>query len=197
MSRNSTFPTLFNEVLQLNVTKLKNWGYLEPQKVQSGIVTWSRNGNESGRINIKVDTTCESPFIELEYSYRDEPRKYIVNLISKQSNLGVGKLWFFECPSTNKLCRKLYLVNGYFLHREAFQGCFYESQAQSKYFRFLEMKLGSYIKLEQFYEELYKKNFKKTYAGKPTKRYLKLMSEIQKGESISYEEFERLVSLGK
>jgi len=39
---------------------------------------------------------------------------------------GKGVIWHFLCPATRKRCRKLYLVDTYFLHREAFNGCFYE-----------------------------------------------------------------------
>jgi hypothetical protein len=38
---------------------------------------------------------------------------------------------------------------------------------------------------------IYKKHFKKQYAGKPTKQYLKLTKQIQKAESITASEIER------
>jgi hypothetical protein len=50
---------------------------------------------------------------------------------------------------------------------------------------------GAYFKSDKLYEELYSKHFKKTYAGKPTKRYLRIMEQIQQAESIPYHEFER------
>ena len=37
-----------------------------------------------------------------------------------------------------------------------------------------------------------KKHFKKTYAGKPKKRYLKLMEQIQRAEGFSVSEIENL-----
>ena len=92
---------------------------------------------------------------------------------------------------TKKRCRKLYLIGGYFLHREAFNGCMYETQTQSKKYRQLDKTLGAYFKSDNLYNELYKKNFKKTYAGKPTKRYLRILEQIQKAESIPYHEIER------
>ncbi len=107
------------------------------------------------------------------------------------SNLGKGLIWYFLCPQTNRRCRKLYSIGGYFLHREAFNGCMYETQTQSKKYRQLDKTLGAYFEIDNLYEELYKKNFKKTYAGKPTKRYLRIMEQIQKAESIPYHEIER------
>ncbi len=54
-------------------------------------------------------------------------------------------------------------------------------------FRFL----GVFFRVDQLFEQLYKKHFKKQYAGKPTKKYLKLIQQIQKAESIPYHEIEK------
>ncbi|MGI6079083.1 MAG: hypothetical protein ACOYCB_13185 [Fastidiosipilaceae bacterium] len=191
MPKPYTFPTLYNEALQISISKLKEWEYLDPEQIKSGTITWSRNGSQTGSISIKVNTKSEQPYIELDYKYRDEPRNYKVRLVSIPSNLGKGLIWYFLCPHTKKRCRKLYSIGGYFLHREAFNGCMYETQTQSKKYRQLDKTLGAYFKIDNLYSELYKKNFKKTYAGKPTKRYLRIMEQIQKAESIPYHEIER------
>jgi len=191
MPKPHTFPTLYNEALQIHISKLKGWGYLDPKQIKSGTVNWSRSGNPTGSISIQVNTHSEQPYIELDYKYRDEPRNYKVYLTSTPSNLNRGEIWYFICPQTKKRCRKLYSIGGYFLHREAFNGCMYETQTQSKKYRQLDKTLGAYLKSDNLYSELYKKNFKKTYAGKPTKRYLRIMEQIQKAESIPYHEIER------
>lgn len=190
MPKPHTFPTLYNEALQISISKLKEWEYLNPEQIKSGTLTWSRNGNQTGSISIKVNTYSEQPYIELDYKYGDEPRNYKVRLVSMPSNLGKGLIWYFLCPQTKKRCRKLYSIGGYFLHREAFNGCMYETQTQSKKYRQLDKTLGAYFKSDNLYSELYKKNFKKTYAGKPTKKYLRIMEQIQKAESIPYHEIE-------
>lgn len=191
MPKPYTFPTLYNEALQIDISKLKGWGYLDPEQIKSCTLNWSRNGNPTGSISIQVNTHSEQPYIELDYKFRDEPRNYKVRLVSIPSNLGKGLIWYFLCPQTKKRCRKLYSIGGYFLHREAFKGCMYETQTQSKKYRQLDKILGAYLKSDNLYSELYKKNFKKTYAGKPTKRYLRIMEQIQKAESIPYHEIER------
>ena len=191
MPKPHTFPTLYNEALQISISKLKEWEYLNPEQIKSGTITWSRNGSQTGSISIKVNTHSEQPYIELDYKYRDEPRNYKVYLTSTPSNLNKGEIWYFICPQTKKCCRKLYSIGGYFLHREAFNGCMYETQTQSKKYRQLDKTLGAYFKIDNLYSELYKMNFKKTYAGKPTKRYLRIMEQIQKAESIPYHEIER------
>lgn len=193
MQKPHTFPTLYNEALQISISKLKEWEYLNPEQIKSGTLTWSRNGNKTGSISIRVNTQSEQPYIELDYKYKDEPRNYKVSLVSMPSNLGKGLIWYFLCPETNKRCRKLYSVGGYFLHREAFNGCMYETQTQSKKYRQLDKTLGAYFKTDDLYSQLYQKHFKKTYAGKPTKKYLRIMEQIQKAESIPYHEIERLM----
>jgi hypothetical protein len=188
MPKPYTFPTLFNEALQLNISKLKEWGYLNPEQISISTINWSSNGNQTGSISIMVNTHSEQPYIKLDYKYRGEPRNYKVRLVYVPSNLGKGVIWYFLCPQTNKRCRKLYLIGGYFLHREAFNGCMYESQTQSKKYRQLDKTLGVYFRTDDLYSQLYKKHFKKTYAGRPTKRYLRIMEQIKKAESISYQE---------
>lgn len=191
MPKPHTFPTLYNEALQIHISKLKGWGYLKPEQNKSGTLNWSRNGNPTGSISIKVNTHSEQSYIELDYKYRDEPRNYKVYLTSTPSNLNRGEIWYFICPQTKKHCRKLYSIGGYFLHREAFNGCMYESQIQSKKSRQLDKTLGAYFRTDDLYSQLYQKHFKKTYAGKPTKKYLRIMEQIQKAESIPYHEIER------
>jgi len=40
------------------------------------------------------------------------------------------------------------------------------------------------FQIEDFYSELNKKHFKKTYSGKPTKKYLRIMKQINKVENM-------------
>jgi len=157
----------------------------------SGTLTWSSNGEKTASISITVSTN-ERPYIELDYKYNDEPRKYKVWLVTIPSNLGKGKVWYFLCPQTHKRCRKLYSIVGYFLHREAFKGCMYDSQTKSKRWRQMDRVYGSYFELDNLYEELYSKHFKTHYNGKPTKRYLKLLKQINKNVRFTDSYVERL-----
>jgi hypothetical protein len=191
MAKFRTFPTLYDELKTISISFLTKHRYLKPNQWQSGIITWSSNGNKTGRISIQVNTQSEQPYIELDYKYNEAPIKYRVQLVSAPSNLGKGVVWYFVCPRTGKRCRKLYLADTYFYHRSAFRGCMYEKQTQSKVNRYLDKTLGVYFRSDQLFEQLYKKHFKKQYAGKPTKKYLRIMEQIQKAESIPYHEIER------
>jgi len=157
----------------------------------SGTLTWSSNGEKTASISITVSTN-KKPYIELDYKYNDEPRKYKVSFVSIPSNLGKGKVWYFLCPKTHKRCRKLYSIGGYFLHRETFKGCMYDSQTKSKRWRQMDRVYGSYFELDNLYEELYSKHFKTHYNGKPTKRYLKLLKQINKNVRFSASDIEQL-----
>lgn len=179
MPKFPTFPTLYDEVLQLSITKLKEWNYLNDNQIKNGKITWSSNGLQTGSISVRVNTLAEQPHVELNYKYFDESIKYRINLVSIPSNLGKGIIWYFLCPETKKRCRKLYLISGYFLHREAFNGCMYKSQAQSKNYRYLNKSISSYLKSDELYEKLYSKHFKKFYRGKPTKEYQKILDNLK------------------
>ncbi len=73
MPKSFTFPTLIDEVKTLSVSCLIRWGYLKPGSHSSGVVTWSRAGNETGSISIAVNTITAKPYTELDYSHQDTP----------------------------------------------------------------------------------------------------------------------------
>lgn len=198
MPKPHTYPTLFDDALQIKVSKLKQWGYLKNNKHMKGTLTWTSTNymgvkRKTGSISIIVNMREHQPYVQLDYKYRNEPISCKVMLVSTPSNLGKGKVWYFLCPNTYKRCRILYSIGGYFLHREAFNGCMYESQTQTKKWRNIEKVYGCYFDSDKYYKEIYSKHFKKFYKGKPTKRYLKLLQRINKSEAISNNDIERLM----
>jgi hypothetical protein len=190
MPKQYTSPTLYNELLQISITQLKELGYLNTEQIKGGTISWSSNGNKIGGVAIQVNTQSQ-PYIELDYSYRNEPKKYRVYLTSIKSNLNKGEILYFLCPYTNKHCRKLYLIGGNFLHREALKGGMYESQTKSKRNRQLDKLIGTIFNCETLYNEANKMHFKRTYAGKPTKRYLQIMEQIRNAGNITTNDVER------
>lgn len=191
MPKPYTMPTLIDNLKTVSISFLSKHGYLKPNQRQSGTVNWSQNGSNTGSVSIIVNTQPENPYLELDYKCNDVPINYRVKLISAPSNLGKGVVWFFICPHTGKRCRKLYLVNTYFYHYTAYNGCMYEKQTQSKKSRDMIKIYGAYFDLEKQHEQLYQKHFKKYYAGKPTKKYLKIIQQIQRAENFSYLDIER------
>lgn len=191
MPKPRTFPTLYDEVLKLRIGLLKRDGFLTAGVVRSGAVSWSSNGNTTDRIGITVDMLSESPYVELAYSYDGQSRKYRVRLVSEPSNLGAGEVWYFLCPYTGKRCRVLYMVGGWFLHREAFNGVYYDSQIQSKKMREYIRVIGPVFKHDKLYEELHKPYFKTHYNGQPTKRYARIKKKLD--YKVSVEDYERIM----
>lgn len=184
MPKPHTLPTLYNEVKQIDLKELRQWGYLKPNVQMSGVITWSRNGVKTSSISIRSNTGLDDPLIELSYTWDGQDIKYKVRLVRVASNLGKGFVWYFLCPSTHKNCRKLYFNQGHFLHREAFTGCMYDTQTYSHKNRGLIRLFDSSVKMERAYEKLYSKHFKTHYAGRPTKRYLRLQRQIEQGTGI-------------
>ena len=178
MPRFPTFPTLYDECKQISITDLKRWDYLKLDQSKRGVINWHMGEQKTGSITIWVNTTKESPSLELDYILDGNRIKYAVPLVTIPSNLGKGHLWYFLCPTTGKRCRKLYLIQDKFLHREACQGCFYDKQVQSKSYKDLDRTFGRAFRAEEAYEEMHKPHFKKFYNGKPTKRYLRLLKKM-------------------
>lgn len=179
MAKPSTFPTLYNEALQIPIQKLKSWGCLNSNQIKTGVLNWDKNGNLQASILIRVNTQSEQPYVELSYEYKNEPRTYKVYLTSTPSNLNKGEIWYFICPHTGRRCLKLYLVRGYFLHRQAFTGCMYASQVLSKRDRLL------YKMREAFCAPEHKRHAKDSYKGKPTKRHLRLVKRARQAEALA------------
>ncbi len=137
---------------------------------RSGSIAWGRSDKESASISVTVDLSISVPYLELKYSYFDQPTQYRVKLVNVPSNLGRGRVWYFVCPRTSKRCRILYGIDGYFLHREAFQGVIYASQTWSKQARnmarMVDVVCGDRPK-------------RRYYAGKPTKSYQRWSKKLR------------------
>lgn len=178
MGRHSTYPTLYDECKRISISDLKRWEYLNPHQNKSGVITWSRNGNQTGRISISINTQSVNPYLELDYAWNDKPINYRIQLVSLPSNLGKGVVWFFICPHTGCRCRVLHLIGGYFYHRTAFNGCFYEKQTESHRHRRFEKRFGESFRIEKILSQNNRKKIRQYYNGKPTKRYLKLLKQL-------------------
>ena len=195
MPKSHTFPTLFDEVKTIDISFLKKNGYLKQNQTRCGTLSWNINGEKTGSISITVFNLDKETYLQLDYKCNGTSINYKVEIVSIPSNLGKGQIQYFLCPKTFKNCRKLYLVQTYFYHRDAFKSSMYECQTQSKKTRALNGTIGAYFKVDSYYEQLYKKHFKKMYAGKPTKKHLWLMGQIKKAEGIDSSDVEMLLML--
>lgn len=180
MPKTATNPPLYDNVLRITMSKFIQWKYIRPGKSVKSNIIWSNRGEKIAEIGIYISLLDEeNMFIELDYKYKGEPRKYRIKIVSIISNLKKGLIYYFVCPHTNKQCRNLYFDNGYFWHRRAIRGM-YESQIMSKETRELIRDYRLTFEYEKIYQQLYKKNFKKTYSGNPTKRYIKMSKKLER-----------------
>lgn len=163
--------------LRLEMDYIRKRGFIKPNEVSIGTLSWSNDNN----VTFKTKFNSIEKYIELTYTqtYRDKKTdcKYIIDIIEVPSNLGKGSNWYFICPVSGLKAKILYLAYGSpkFMHRDEYKrrGCriYYPVQTSSKYEyhndRYWEIERSTIPKLQI-------KRGKKTYRGKPTKRYLRL-----------------------
>jgi hypothetical protein len=173
---------IFDEVRQIDIAWLRNEGLLEPgRRVNGWLLSWKCGS----RVVIDVDTT--SRFLRLTDGFGRDQRSYTVLLEGRPSNLGKGHVWYFVCPVTGRLCRKLYRINGYFFSRYAYPTATYRSRTEPKGDR----KLRKYITLngtiknpKAEWDFFNRKHYRTTYNGNPTKRYLKYLERTRKIKAL-------------
>lgn len=114
----------------------------------------------------------------------DEGNKIEMVYASMKTKPG-GVVWFFICPVTKKRCRKLHLANGMYVHTSCIKG-YYRNNRPAWY---TETKFNEILKIKQASidadKQLTSKYFKFYYAGKPTKRYLKCLKQIESAKEIT------------
>jgi hypothetical protein len=197
MARYPTYPTEIERLKMISIADLKRMNLMKPYRIVNAIINWTnRNTKENtGSISVSIELKKNSGSITLDYKYRETDHiNYTVQLITRPSNLGVGRLWFFLCPHTGTVCRKLHLINGYFEHRSASPKLMYGKQLESKKMREWIKMFGMMLD-DEVYQQLYKKHFRSHYRGKPTKRYLQLMKIIEQRENVNIDDFERSFSI--
>lgn len=187
MPKPANYPTLYDQCKKVSITFLKQHGYLQQNKHKAGVVTWSNRYEKTGSISISTYNKAGCNYLQLDYKVNGEAISYRVDLVSIPSNLGRGFVWYFICPQTGWHCRNLYLINGYFYHRKAFTGCMYDKQTESRKNNYTGKLFDKLTAADNARNVLRSKHFKKQYNGKPTKRYLKHLKQIEAAKWISWE----------
>ena len=180
---------LLDDTLQISTTDLKKLGFLNPYCAKSGTVSW---GNGRSSISVTTDTNPANPYMELDYTTGGKSYNSRISLEAVPSNLGHGVIWYFRCPVSGKRCRRLYLVSSQFVHREAFAGCMYQSQIETKKYRNMVRVIEPVFSLDRIEEETYKPYYKKYYRGRPTRRYQRVLRAEEKALKVSREDVDEL-----
>lgn len=180
-------PFIIEHATKISISDLKKWNFLKLGICRSGTLSWSIEDSTYAAVSLKSDMQVEDQcFIELKYICNDKDFDIKIKLESLPSNLGFGKVWYFVCPFTGGLCRKLYLNGEYFMSRQAILNAMYENQTKSQRDRGLNSDLDKALKVEKLIPELKAKNFKRHYNGVPTKRYLKLRRKIREFGQVGF-----------
>lgn len=179
MPNNFSYPFILEYATNISMTDLRKWKYLVPGKRKSGSITWTKAGLNYAAVSITVDFREEDEsFIEIEYSHFEKSYHLKIDFDFLFSNLGKGLIWYFRCPATGRLCRKIYFYRGNFVSRFAINNCMYKIQTKSHRDRKFEKQLEKAMAAEKLYPKLSAKHFKTYYDGKSTKRYLHLTKRI-------------------
>jgi hypothetical protein len=170
--------TTIDEYFTLSVTDIKRLGFLKPDTVCKGGISWKRGNRITAQIDVITDTRA-LPMCYLIYKYGGDTKQEEIRLMFKHSNLDPESkhgYYYFVCPVTGTCCRKLYNVGGQFVGRSAFRAL-YPNQAQSRKQRKQIDLLATLGALRYMDGGKYRKEF---YRGKPTRYRLRLEKYIER-----------------
>ena len=185
--------------LRIEMSYLIKNKMLKENSLLSGNITWNNRGVKTGEISYISELKESEKYIRLIYTnlnhFTGETVKYDykVNIIPVKSNLGIGNIYYFECPISKRLCRVLYQAydSGYFKCRQAYRNrIFYPLQTISKHYYSLQR----YYDIEALLSKVYydKKYFKETYKGKETRAFKRVNKLIEKLEYFGNNNMENL-----
>jgi len=186
MGRNRTGITT-SEVRRIELSYLLKEGYFRKGCRINGTMSWTEGSN----IGIETLFSDDEQYIRLHYTLTDWNEEkhqydYKVQLVFVPSNLGKGKVPYFQCPESGKRCRILYKAYGSHIWkcRDAYRNTiFYPSQVSSKIYKYCD----EYWRLDKEIKCLREeKRFQTHYKGKPTKHYQRLQRLIRKQERADY-----------
>lgn len=188
MAKDAVYPPLFGQLQVIEIKNLIGWDCLNRFGWKSGTMTWRVWDNITAQVDYGVQYAPDEVFLQLSYTHNGEVRTYRILLEQQNSNLGKGVVWYFRCPTTGQRCRKLYLYNGWFMHRKAVPGM-YEAQTHSKRWRREKRVYDAVYDLRDVEAELYKPNSKQTYRGKTTRRFSRIEKKLIRMETAIEKDF--------
>ena len=193
MGRWGNNPTTIADLRSFDISFLRKHEYIKPDQFKTGSIIWTSGHGTKNSISIKTVIGDTNGVLTVDYTFRNtEKINYDIELITRPSNLGTGLLWFFVCPFTGKVCRKLHLINGYFKHRYALPGLMYQNQIESKKWREWKRIFAKDFN-DDVYTELYSKNFKRYYNGKMTKRFARISKKLQEIENADPNDYLKIL----
>lgn len=173
MGRRCTGVNTVENSLKISIKDLKDMGLLAKDKSVISTLSWSVKTDKIASARYFKPINNEA--VQLCYKVKGKEFNCKIDLVEIDSNLGVGKISFFICPTTGKNCKYLYVANGspIWQSREAYAGSLcYSTQLSSKLNRLNDR----YWSCQKSLEDHYSRKIVKYYAQKQTKRYSKILA---------------------
>lgn len=181
---------------ELCIFRLNKWGLLEGW--HSTTITWTMRFNDyKSSAGLIVDATCSEPYAKLRYTitrYRDGSKQeydYRIKLDKTHCHLGGVRYWFL-CPHCGRRSGKLYrkpIGEMYFCR--TCNDLTYQSRNEHRIGRFGQ--LGHFLVLERQLRELRDKLKRYYYAGKPTRKYKRVLQLQNRLNSIEIPKIDELL----
>ena len=144
----------------LRTSDLKHWDTISNQHV-------SGKNNSLGHLKLTYELTREGLY--LDYCLNGFNREQWIEILIEPSNLGIGEVWYFRCPVTEKKCRKLVFWRGAFIHQSAIENHFYRQQTESAPKRTSMKWIRRYHEYQSLLKHQKSPYYKRTYAGNSTR----------------------------
>ena len=195
MAYQSQFKTPIDKIKRLSIKILKQTGFISPGKNVCGPLNWGENFSMYAEVDTehtKNDNNSSHGHIIL--THLTEVHSYDLNIkfISKKSNLNNNTvIWFLICPISKRLCRKLYFNGNLFVHHSQIDGL-YTSQNLSKKARECQKIFQILLQPNNANNRAMQKHLKKTYRGKPTRKYTNLIRLKNKVDLITEEDIRKV-----
>lgn len=170
-------PIILESCISLDVGTFRTYLAM-PGRMLSGNVRWSVGDEETSSISFRIHTDPTRPVLTLLYSIVGQDVTQTVELVAVPSNLNRGQYWLFTCPVCGKRCKKLHLIRGLFQHRTAVPDAYYRQQVRT-YWPFGRY-MDAYEGIGEIFEAAEAPYFREYYAGKPTRRCLRMLRKFQK-----------------
>ncbi len=182
MGRNSTGALIIGEIHRIELSYLIKNNFIQKGCTISFTLSWTNGSNISIVSCYYPDDIC----LQLNYTLTDLDGKkfkydYKIYLVERPSNLGIGNVLYFVCPTSGNLCRILYRCYGSHIWKSRFayrNRIYYSSQISSK----LNYYNDRYWELDKTLKKLREKRRNYYYKNSKTKRF----KRIEKLEKQQY-----------
>lgn len=191
-----------DRLIKISVFALKKMGFLAGG-LKSGTLRWTHTSGFEKSVGVDVFTRCIDDHIRIEYTQtgadgNEKDFKYRIPLVTTSCNFGGLRYWLI-CPvyKNNRVCGKrvgvLYKSGDYFACRHCNE-LTYKSRNENRRNSFYPAFF--IIEAHQKIDDLEDTMKRKFYAGKPTRKFKKLLKISDRAYSFS-ESASKLLTDGK